>query len=137
MKLSSINVPIYGDTGFRGNCPKEGIEQATAIARIRRKWPYSHGLLVLHPRNEGKRRYDQAAKHRAEGMTAGASDIIIPARVPFVCEVKRRDHTKSAITQEQIDYLNAARLAGCFSCVALGADAVMQALSDWLIGDTQ
>mgnify|MGYP001549241587 CR=1 FL=1 len=133
MNLNKLNnIEIYGDINYRGDCPAEGVEQTTAIGRIRREYPQSLGLLVLHPRNEGKRRFSQAAKEKAQGLTPGASDIVIPANPAFVCEIKRRDHTKSTITPEQIRYLNAAQSAGCFACVALGADAVMLAIYDFM-----
>ena len=123
---------VYGDISYRGPCPTESVEQATAISYIRREWPETYGILVLHPRNEGKRNWRQAAKHRAEGMTTGASDIIIPARVPFVCEVKRLDHTKSSWEEGQPEYLSAALKSGAFACVALGAAGVKLALTEWL-----
>lgn len=125
-------LPVYGDTAYRGPCPTESVEQATAISYIRRGWPDTYGVIVLHPRNEGKRNWRQAAKHRAEGMTTGASDIIIPACVSFVCEVKRQDHTKSRWEDGQREYLEAAHSAGAFACVALGAAGVRLALAEWL-----
>ena len=122
---------VYGDISYRGPCPTESVEQATAISYIRREWPETYGILVLHPRNEGKRNWRQAARHRAEGMTPGASDIIIPARVPFVCEVKRLDHTKSSWEEGQPEYLEAALKSGAFACVALGAAGVRLAIAEW------
>ena len=125
-------LPVYGDTRYRGPCPAESVEQATAISYIRREWPDTYGVLALHPRNEGKRNWRQAAKHRAEGMMTGASDIIIPARVPFVCEIKRLDHTKSSWECGQKEYLAAAQNEGSFACVALGAAGARAALAEWL-----
>ena len=71
-------------------------------------------------------------KHQAEGMTKGAADIIIPARVAFVCELKRQDHTLSRWQSGQQEYLEAAQAAGAFACVALGAAAAWQAFEEWL-----
>jgi len=65
-------------------------------------------------------------------MTVGAADIIIPARVAFVCELKRRDHTQSAWQDGQLTYLQAAERAGAFACVALGWEAAWQALGVWI-----
>ena len=65
-------------------------------------------------------------------MTPGASDIIIPASVSFVCELKRKDHTQSKWQDGQIEYLEAANHAGAFVCVALGWEAAWQAFNDWL-----
>ena len=130
MKLPS-DIPIYGDTSFRGKCPKETPEQVTFFSRIRREFPDSFGILALHPRNEGKRTLLQAAKERSEGMTTGATDIVIPGAPAFVCELKRRDHTQSTIADEQLRYLRAAKEAGCFTCIALGCDAAWTAFLEW------
>jgi len=72
------------------------------------------------------------AKEKAEGMTTGAADIIIPGNPSFVCELKRRDHTKSTLDPEQAKYLEQAQAAGAFVCIALGADAAMEAFRDFL-----
>lgn len=123
---------VYGDTDFRGDCPKENAEQVTFFARLRRHYPDTWGRLALHPRNEGKRSWKQTAWQKAEGMTPGASDIIIPAAPSFVCEIKRRDHTKSSWEEGQAEYLKAAQDAGAFACVALGCDAAWEAFHEWL-----
>ena len=132
MKLDNLPFLVYGDTTFRGKCPKEDLEQITLFGRVREtKW----GALAIHPRNEGQLRKGQfgsMSKKKAEGMVAGASDIIIPARVSFVCELKRLDHTQSSWQDGQIDYLTAAHDAGAFACVALGVDAAWQAFTDWV-----
>jgi len=129
MKLPAV-IPIFGDTAYRGPCPSETVEQVTFFSRIR-KTPL--GKVALHIRNEGKRTYGQHSRHKAEGMVKGASDIIIPYHKTIVIELKRRDHTKSTISKEQIAYLNACIENGCLVCVALGADAAMQAVEQWTV----
>jgi len=126
---------VFGDTAFRGKCPTEAVEQVTFFNRLRSAYPGTWGRLALHPRNEGLKVAGQigaVSKHKAEGMTAGAADIIIPARVSFVCELKRRDHTQSAFQDGQVEYLEASAKAGAFACVALGCDAASEALAYWL-----
>lgn len=137
MRLNDLpdSVPLYGDTAFRGKCPVESAEQITFFNWVRREYPETWGRLAFHPRNEGLKRngqFSSVQKHAAEGMTPGAPDIIIPARVAFVCELKRRDMTQSDISGEQIEYLVAARGAGAFACVALGVDAARGAFAEWL-----
>lgn len=138
MLLNDLPFQIYGDTTWRGKCPVEALEQVTFFARLRREYPDTWGLLALHPRNEQQLRGGQfraLAKHKAEGMTPGASDIIIPAggaMGSFVCELKRRDHTKSKWQDGQVEYLQAAHNTGSFACVAFGCDAAWQAFQDWL-----
>lgn len=123
---------IYGDTSYRGDCPQEALEQVTFFNRIRKQYPETFGIIALHPRNEGLRHHNQVSREKSEGMTTGASDIIIPGCPAFVCELKRRDHTKSTITDDQLNYLRAAQAAGAFACIALGADAATAALNDWI-----
>lgn len=134
MNLSDLPVPIYGDPSWRGACPKEELEQVTFFNKLRREYPHSYGLIALHPRNEGQLRGGQhgaLAQQKAEGMTPGAADIIIPGSPAFVCEMKRRDHTKSAWKPGQLEYLIAAQEAGAFACVALGWEATWQAFEVW------
>jgi hypothetical protein len=123
---------VYGDINFRGVCPKENAEQVTFFARLRRHHADTWGRLALHPRNEGQRSWSQTAWQKAEGMTPGASDIIVPGAPSFVCEMKRKDHTKCSWEEGQAEYLKAAQDAGAFVCVALGCDAAWEAFHDWL-----
>ena len=131
----NVPFPIYGDTSFRGDCPKESVEQVTFFNKLRREYPDTWGALALHPRNEQQLRGGQhraLIRHKAEGMTPGASDVIIPARMTFVCEIKRQDHTKSKWQPGQVAYLTAAHEARAFACVALGWEGAWAAFEDWL-----
>jgi hypothetical protein len=135
VNLKQLPFRVYGDTSFRGACPKEAAEQVTFFNRLRLEYPDTWGALALHPRNEQQLRGGQhraLIRQKAEGMTPGSSDVIIPARVAFVCEIKRQDHTKSRWQPGQIEYLTAAQNAGAFACVALGWEGAWQALEDWL-----
>lgn len=129
------DIPVYGDRNFRGKCPLESIEQVSFFNRLRRQFPDTWGILALHPRNEQlleRGQFSAIIKHKAEGMTTGASDVIIPGAPTFVCEIKRQDHTKSHWQDGQIQYLRAARAAGAFACVALGAVGAWEAFEVWL-----
>lgn len=128
------DIPVYGDASYRGKCPHETLEQVTFFNRIRREHPDLWGLLALHPRNEGKRTTHEVMREKSEGMSTGACDIVIPGAPAFVCELKRRDHTKSTIHNEQIMYLKAAKKAGCFVCIALGVEAAWGAFHEYLAG---
>lgn len=137
MRLNDLpaGVMLFGDQAWRGKCPAEAIEQVTFFTRLRREYPETLGVLALHPRNEQQLRGGQFGaliRHKAEGMTPGASDIVIPGRVTFVCEMKRRDHTQSKWQPGQQEYLAAAAVAGAFACIALGADAAAVAVREWL-----
>jgi len=126
------NIPVYGDKSFRGECPSESAEQVTFFSRLRREYPDTWGLIAIHPRNEGVRHHAQTMRQKSEGMTPGAADIVIPGAPAFVCELKRRDHTKSRWQDGQVEYLEAAQKAGAFVCVALGCDAAWQASVEWI-----
>jgi hypothetical protein len=135
MRLSETPFRVYGDLAFRGKCHTEAMEQITFFGRLRETYPVTWGRLAVHPRNEGLKvggQFVALSRHKAEGMTPGAADIIIPGKVTFVCEMKRRDHTQSAWQPGQEEYLTAAHNAGAFACVALGCDAAWLAFQDWL-----
>ena len=134
MQLRDCPVPVYGDTKFRGACPKEEVEQVTFFNRLRREYPDTYGLIAIHPRNEQQLKGSQhrtMIAQKAEGMTPGASDIIIPGAPTFVCEMKRQDHTLSAWKPGQKEYLAAAMNAGAFACLALGHEAAWDAFMTW------
>jgi hypothetical protein len=139
-ELAERGVVTFGDIGFRGQCASESQEQITFFNRLRREYPGTWGALAIHPRNEGLLAGGQlraVARHKAEGMTPGAADIIIPGRVAFVCELKRRDPTQGRWQDGQREYLEAAAGVGAFACVALGCDAAWQALGAWLASSDQ
>lgn len=104
----------------------------TFINRLRRQYPDTLGALVVHVKNEGKKTQGQAMMDAANGLTAGASDILIPVSPAIVIEFKRQDHTLSSWQKGQIDYLKAAHDAGSFAFVALGADAAMEGILCYL-----
>lgn len=136
MRLNDLpaGVRVFGDVKWRGKCVAEIVEQISFFSKLRAECPTTFGMLAIHPRNEQLLRGGQfraVARHKAEGMTPGASDIVIPGRVSFVCELKRRDHTKSKWQDGQIEYLTAAADAGAFACVALGAAAAWEAFEVW------
>ena len=124
---------VYGDQTYRDKqCPRETAEQVTFFNRLRREYPSTYGRIALHPRNEGARTHHQAARHKAEGMTTGAADVIIPGAPALVLEIKRRDHTLSRWEDGQLEYLEAAQNAGAVVCVALGVEAAWDALQQWI-----
>jgi hypothetical protein len=125
-------LPVFGDLDYRNKkCPVESAEQITFFNTLRREYP-ELGKIAIHPRNEGKRTIQQTQRHKAEGMTTGASDIIIPGCPAFVCEMKRQDHTLCSWEDDQLTYLETAKNNGAFVCVALGCEAAMEALQLWI-----
>lgn len=125
-------IPVFGDVSYRGNCALEANDQKAFVSYLRAKHPKTYGTIVVHNRNEGKRSFQQAARFKADGMTKGASDIMIPANPPFICEMKRKDHTKSQWKKGQQEYLLACKELGAFSCLALGVDGAIEAFESYL-----
>lgn len=123
-------LPVFGDATFRGTCPVEVHEQRAFFKALRKSEP-RWGAIAVHIRNEQARSVEQTRMWQADGMNAGAVDIIIPTRVPFVCEMKRADHTKSSWAKGQQEYLQAVIDLGGFACVALGARGAWDALGAW------
>ena len=126
------SIKVYGDQAYRNKkCPPESAEQVTFFNVLRRDYP-ELGAIAIHPRNEGKKTMAQVRRQKAEGMTPGASDIIIPGSPTFVCELKKQDHTMCKWEPEQIPYLEACQKAGAFTCIALGYKAALEALQEWM-----
>lgn len=133
--LRTFGVVTYGDLNYRDRCSLESEEQIAFVNYIRTTYPDTYGKVIVHIKNEGKRiggQHRAMKKDTAMGMTTGAADIIIPGSTSFVCELKRRDHTKSVISDASMQYLVAAHKAGAFSCVALGYPGAVEAFDEYL-----
>ena len=123
-------IPVFGDVDYRGYCATETAELIGFFRLLEKEYP-TLAAIATHIRNEGKRSKFQGYKQQREGMNTGASDIIIPCSPPIVIELKRRDHTLSAISAKQVSYLSSAHCYGAFACVALGAIGAMEAVKAW------
>lgn len=132
MNLNKIppQIPVFGSTKYRGDCPKEAAEQVSFLSLLKSEFP-ALAKIAVHIRNEGKRTKRQGAQHKLEGMNTGASDIVIPCCPPMLIELKRRDHTKSTTSQKQLDYLVNSQEQGAFVCYALGAVGAIEAVRAW------
>ena len=124
-------MPVYGNRNFRGDCPKEDAELATFFNQLRKTYP-EVARRAWHTENEGKKHFAQAASSKLKGELSGVSDIVIAGTPTFICEMKRRDHTKSSWQAGQIPFLSSCHEAGCFVCVALSWEGAMEAVFDYL-----
>ena len=135
MKIPA-GMSVYGNTKYRNKkCPKESLEQITFVNNIRVLYPETYGRILVHAKNEGKLingQFSEINKDRAMGMAIGCPDIFIPGLPSFCMELKRADHTLSKISDDQIEYLLAAKECGSFVCVALGHEAAMEAFNYWI-----
>ena len=129
------DIKVYGNVDFRGDCPVEDLELMTFFNQLRIKYP-DIAKVATHPDNEGLilgAAHNAHIKQKAKGaIRNGAADIIICGCPTFVCEMKRQDHTKSRWQDGQLDFLQTSQKLGAFVCVALGYEAALQALNDWL-----
>ena len=125
----------YGDTSYRGDCPLEDAELMTFFNELNRLHPHL-ALVAIHPDNEGLvlgTGHQQHIKQKAKGaIKKGASDIIIVGNPTFVCELKRRDHTKSQWQDGQLEFLEYSLKNGAFVCIALGYESALEAVKDWI-----
>lgn len=125
-------IKVYGDKSYRGACPSETLETVTFFNYLRREYPDTYGILAYHPRNEGKRTHHQVMRDKSEGLVTGTCDIIIVGSPSLCIEMKRLDHTKSTITEEQIRYLILAQRFESMAAIALGHEAALEAFNDWI-----
>ena len=136
MKLNP-QIKTYGDTTYRGDCPKEDAELITAVNWLRRTYPDTLGALTLHIENEGKRTMAQSAMAKAKGLKTGAVDLLVLVTPPMVLEIKRQDHTKSAWQKCQQEFMLAAQQHGAFVGLCLGAEGVKEAVQCYLKPSTK
>lgn len=123
-------INVYGDLSYRNpKSAKEDMESLTFVNQVRKLHP---DLLIMHIKNEGKKTKAQADFDKAMGLLKGASDFIILGNPVLCLEMKREDHTLSAWQPNQQDFLIKAQEQGCFTCVAFGWKAGIQAVEDWL-----
>ena len=138
MNLKELNplIKVYGNTEFRGDCPKEDAELMTFFNELNRLHPQL-AIIAIHPDNEGLvlgSGHHRHIKQKAKGaIKKGAADIIICGNPTFVCELKRRDHTKSHWQDGQLEFLEVSKKQGAFVCVSLGYEAALNAVNDWVL----
>jgi len=124
-----MTIKYFGDKEYRGECPRETAEHLTFVSYIHNHYPC---LPLVHIKNEGARTWRQAKFDKSMGsLRKGASDIIILHKVPFVMEIKRKDLSRSVVSDDQIEFLNNCDSLGCFTCIALGHQAAIAAFNEW------
>lgn len=125
--LENGGVRIFDDK-YRGDCPKERIEQVNFISWLRFHYPH---VIAFHPVNEGDVPVQKRASLKEEGLLPGVSDVIILHKTkkhPYmVLEMKRKDSTKSRISDDQVKFLIGAADQGAFACVACGFECAKDA----------
>lgn len=141
-----LNIPIYGDVSFRGECKKEDPELSYGYQALKLKYPqYEH--LFFHVVNEwkptGSTSYAHYTKLLNKGMKPRLADFIcLPVKhgaPAFLCEVKRLNIAESLKSKarkehylEQISLLSSQKQNGAVVCVALGGHNLVQAFTEYV-----
>ena len=128
------DIKVFGDMDFRGDCALEDAELITFFNQLRLRYP-KLAKIAIHPDNEGLifgTGFNNHTRQKAKGaIRNGAADIIIVGNPTFVCEMKRKDHTKSQWQDGQLEFLEASKKNGAFVCIALGYVAALLAVEEW------
>lgn len=125
-------LPVYGDTIYRGKCPREIVEQINFISWLQKELP-EYYRLTFHPKIEGRRSHAQSMIDQKTGsMKKGVSDIICVGFPMLVMEIKRADQKQSSWKDGQLQFLEESKNAGAFVCLALGAEGAKAAFDDWV-----
>lgn len=124
-------IRIY-DSGYRGECPTEIIEQINCAGWLEKnhpeRWP-----LIFHVANEIKANPQYMAKRKKMGVRSGVSDIIDFGEIRGAFELKRQDRTKSKVSEEQMAFLEAVDASGGFAAIVYGYSSFLLAYSEYLI----
>lgn len=116
----------------RATCRSERCEQIDAVGWLERnhpdRWP-----LIWHTPNEARASPQHMQMRRKEGVKAGVPDIIdATGPITGFFEMKRQDSSKSRVSEEQREFLQAAADRGHFCAVCYGFSAFKEAYADFL-----
>lgn len=124
------------DSYYRGPCRAERAEQIDAISWLAHNYP-DHYALTFHVPNESAGNAFHYAIRAKEGVKAGVPDIIHLGGTyrwrAGLFELKRCDATKSRLSKDQRDFLEAADARGCFAAVCYGFEEFKKAWQDYLV----
>jgi hypothetical protein len=123
-------IRIY-DSGYRGECSTEMVEQINVMGWLEKnhpdRWP-----LIFHYPAETKAKAQYMAIRRKCGVKAGISDIIDFGEIRGAFELKRQDRTKSSVSKEQRAFLESVDVSGGFAAIVFGYSSFLLAYSDYI-----
>lgn len=129
-------IRIY-DSGYRGECPSEDVEQINSMGWLEHnhpdRWP-----LIFHCPNEltvDKKKPGWANhldRRKKKGVKLGICDILDFGTVRGAFELKRLDRTKKRPTKEQLDFLEAVDASGGFAAICYGFEQFKLAYNDYI-----
>ena len=129
MKQLKSGIWVF-DSGYRGDCPKEEIDQIGYGLWMQHRFP---DVLWFHVPNEtGTKSGPQfVEKRRRMGVRSGVSDnVILTHGINHKCgliELKRQDKTKSKVSKSQTGVLEEAIVEGHFGAIAYGLEEIKKA----------
>lgn len=123
-------LPKFGNLPRSKDNPHEDYVLSSLIARIRKDYPNSYGLVAFHVKNEGKRTGQQIKIDKLKGLTKGVSDLIIIGNPTLCLEIKRDNSCQ--FEDGQLAFLEQAHKSGSFACLAIGYHGCIQAFEYWL-----
>lgn len=129
MKQLKSGIWVF-DSGYRGDCPKEETDQMAYWMWMRYRFPQA---IWWHTPNETgtSSRVQFIEKRRRMGVTPGIGDnTILTHGINHKCgmiELKRRDKTKSKLSQAQRFVLESVSDEGHFAAIAYGLDEIKKA----------
>lgn len=124
-------IKIY-DSGFRGDCPSELVEQINCAGWLEvnhpDRWP-----LIFHYPAEAKAKPQYMATRRKAGVRPGVSDILDFGEIRGAFELKRTDKSKTKVSRSQMDFLSIVDSTGGFAAICYGFSQFKLAYSDYRV----
>ncbi len=127
------------DSGYRGPCRQEWLEQIDSAGWLEKnhpdRWP-----LIFHVPNEltvDKKKPGWAIhlqKRQKMGVRNGVSDVIDFGAIRGAFELKRKDRTQKGVkvTKEQREFLDEVDKSGGFAAICYGFEQFKLAYADFL-----
>lgn len=123
-------IRIY-DSGYRGDCRVETIEQIDCASWLQYNYP-ERWPLIWHTPNETKATASYMQKRQKMGVKSGVSDIIDFGLVRGAFELKRLDKSKCKVGKDQREFLEAVDASGGFAAIVYGFSEFKKAYADYL-----
>lgn len=123
-------LPVFGNLPRSKDNPHEDYVLSSLIARIRKDYPTTYGVVAFHVKNEGKRTGQQIKLDKLKGLTKGVSDLIIIGNPTLCLEIKRDNSCQ--FEDGQLAFLEQAQKSGSFACLAIGYHGCISAFEHWL-----
>ncbi len=128
-------IKIY-DSGFRGDCPIEDVEQINCTSWFDYQYP-QYSRLYWHTVNESNMPVQGRVKAKRKGLRAGVSDIMIMVKKGkysgLVVELKRKSKTKSTkVSVDQDEFLFEMDEQGFYCAVCYGFEQFEICVKEYL-----